>query len=31
MLGAEVPRLVFPVMHPDHDAEEDRDDGHARV
>lgn len=29
MLGVKMPRLVFPIEHPDDDAEEDRDHGHA--
>ena len=29
MFGVEVPGLVLLVVHPDHDAEEDRDDGHT--
>ena len=29
MLAVDVRRLVFPVEHPDDDAEEDRDDRHA--
>lgn len=30
VLGVEVLRLVLLVVHPDHDAEEDGYDGHAR-
>jgi hypothetical protein len=30
MFRMEVLRLVFPKVHPDHDAEEDRDDRHVR-
>jgi len=28
MFRVKVPRLVFPIVHPDHDAEEDRNDRH---
>ena len=30
MLGVEMARLMLLVIHPDHDAEEDRDNGHGR-
>jgi hypothetical protein len=30
MFRMEVLRFVFPKVHPDHDAEEDRDDGYVR-